>query len=291
MAVITPGKRHFARVSVFFFLFILSIIVLLPILLTIFYSFEDPMEIAHYFKQFQETFPQQMIRTKILPVAANLNQYYNVLIKEQGYLKYLFNSVTYTFAILAGQLAVAPLAAFAFSKFTFRFRNTLFFIYVVIMMLPFQVVMIPNYIALSSMGLLDTGWSLILPGIFSPFAIFLMRQYMMSVPDEILEVAKTDGANNFQIFSHIMLPMVKPGLVAMIVLSFAEIWNMVEQPLLFIRNSKLYPLSLVLFDLDKVSTTEVFAGSVLFMAPVIILFFIFHDDIITGIEYFRMNKL
>ncbi|MGI6705000.1 MAG: carbohydrate ABC transporter permease [Clostridia bacterium] len=192
---------------------------------------------------------------------------------------------------MIGQLLLAPLAAFAFSKFTFRFKNVLFFIYVVVMMLPFQGVMIPNYIALGNMGLLNTAWSLILPGIFSPFAVFLLRQYMMNVPDEILEAARIDGASNLQIFFHIMLPQVTPGLAAMVVLSFAEIWNMVEQPLLLVRDKKLYPLSLVLCDLEKVSMTEVFAGAVLFMAPVIILYFIFHDDIISGIEYFRINRL
>jgi len=286
-----PGKRRMGRITVFLFLTVLSFIVLLPILLTISYSFEGPLEIIRYFDQFQHAQPQEHIRTKWLPIAFNLNQYYNVLIKEQGYLKYLFNSIRYTVIILIGQLLLAPLAAFAFFKFTFRFKNVLFFIYVVVMMLPFQVVMIPNYIALGNMGLLNTAWSLILPGIFSPFAVFLLRQYMMNVPDELLEAARIDGAGNLQIFFHIMLPQVTPGLAAMVVLSFVEIWNMVEQPLLLVRDKKLYPLSLVLCDLEKVSMTEVFAGVVLFMAPVIILYFIFHDDIISGIEYFRINRL
>jgi multiple sugar transport system permease protein len=285
-------RRHYiGRVAIAFLIVIISFVVLMPIVLTILYSFEAPAWITHYFNQFNEKFPKQPIRTKVLPVSLSLGQYYNFLLQKPQYLKYMFNSLWYTSAIIIGQILVAPMAAFVFSKFRFRFINGLFFLYIVIMMLPFQAVMIPNYIALNNFGLLNTSWSLILPAIFSPFAVFLLCQYMKSVSDEILEAARIDGAGNFQLFTHIMMPLVKPGVAAMIVLSFAENWNMIEQPLLFINDYWLYPLSFILSNLDMASMNEVFAGAVIFMMPVVILFFIYHDDIISDIELFHIKNL
>jgi multiple sugar transport system permease protein len=284
-------KHYIGRISIGLLIVLISLVVLMPIVLTFLYSFEAPAWISHYFEQFNEKFPKQIIRTKVLPVSLSLGQYYNFLLKKPEYLKYMFNSLWYTSAIIIGQMLVAPMAAFVFSKFRFRFINGLFFLYVVIMMLPFQAVMIPNYIALNNFGLLNTSWSLILLAIFSPFAVFLLCQYMKSVSDEILEAARIDGAGNFQLFTHIMMPLVKPGVAAMIVLSFAENWNMIEQPLLFINDYWLYPLSFVLSNLDMTSMNEVFAGAVIFMMPVVILFFIYHDDIISDIELFHIKNL
>jgi multiple sugar transport system permease protein len=158
------------------------------------------------------------------------------------------------------------------------------------MMMPFQVVMIPDYIAIRNLGLYNTGWSLIIPGIFNPFAVFLMRQYMLSVPDEKLEAAKVDGANNWWIYWRIMLPMVAPGVCAMVVLCFAEVWNMIEQPLLFLSDTTKYPLSLVLRNIDIIPIRLIFSGAVLFTAPVVILFLIFQDNIVSGIKHIKLNN-
>lgn len=206
------------------------------------------------------------------------------------YLRYFSNSIKYSFLVIIGQLLIAPTAAYAFSCFKFKFRDGLFFIYIIIMMLPFQAYMISNYMALNSIGLIDTYWSLVLPGIFSPFAVFLLRQYMINIPKDVMEASQIDGASNFRQLTDIVLPIVVPGIAAMIVLSFAESWNLIEQPLLFIKDEIKYPLSLALQSMSEQALRDVFAGSVLYVAPVVLLFLIFQKDVIKGIENIKFNN-
>ena len=283
-------KRRVYRIIIKIAIYIASIAALLPLVLAVIYSVTDRVEMTRYFSWLADPARPEFLPVKIIPDTMSLRQYYDVLIEKLYYLRFLFNSAKYAIGIVAGQLIVAPLAAYAFSRFRFKFRDGLFFIYIVIMMLPFQAYMLANYFALDSVGLIDSGWSLVIPGIFAPFSVFLLRQYMVNVPDEIMEAASIDGAGPMMKLTRIMLPMVSPGLAAMVVLSFAESWNMVEQPLLFINDRIKYPLSLILQEVSPVSQPDVFAAITLFLSFPVLLFLIFNEDVVQGIENIKLPE-
>ena len=283
-------KRRVYRILVKIAIYTASAAALLPLALVIIYSMTDRVEITRYFSWLGDLTRPDFLPLKVIPDTLSLRQYYDVLIEKLYYLRFLFNSAKYSAGIVLGQLAVAPLAAYAFSRFRFKFRDGLFFIYIVIMMLPFQAYMLANYFALDSIGLIDSGWSLVVPGVFAPFSVFLLRQYMVNVPEEVMEAASIDGAGHGMKLTRVMLPMVSPGLAAMVVLAFAESWNMVEQPLLFINDQYKYPLSLILQSISPVSMPDVFAAISLFVAFPVLLFLIFNEDVVHGIENIKLPE-
>lgn len=283
-------KRRVYRIFVKLLIAAACAAALFPLVLAAVYSITSGTEMTRYFSMLADSARQDFLPLKIVPDMLSLRQYYDVLIDKLQYLRYFYNSAKYSVGIVLGQLFVAPLAAYAFSRFKFRFREPLFFTYIVIMMLPFQAYMLANYFALDAIGLIDSGWSLVLPGIFSPFSVFLLRQYMVNVPEEVMEAAAIDGAGGLGQLIRIMLPMVSPGLAAMVVLSFAEGWNMVEQPLLFINDRYKYPLSLMLQEISPVSMPDVFAAIALFVALPVLLFLIFREDVVQGIENIRLPE-
>lgn len=130
----------------------------------------------------------------------SLSQYYKILIEDMTILRYFVNSAMYTAAILFGQALLIPAMAYALSRFKFRGRDALFFVVIMLMLLPFQVTMVPNVITLRAMGLLDTIWAIILPMTVAPFYIFLLRQYMVGLPGEMIEAAQIDGAGHVPLF-------------------------------------------------------------------------------------------
>ena len=136
------------------------------------------------------------------------------------------------------------------------FRNRLF-AYVILMMMPYQVTLVPNYLVLNWMKLLDTNWSIWLPGIFSPFSVYLITKYMRRIPVPLIEAAKIDGANEFQVFTKICIPICKGVITTCAILVFMDYWNMVEQPLLFFNDTDKYPLSIFL---SKINAQEVGLG-------------------------------
>ena len=153
------------------------------------------------------------------------------------------------------------------------------------MLLPFQVTMAPSVITMRTLGLMNTVWAVILPMAISPFYIFLLRQYMIGLPNELLEAGMIDGAGTLRCFIHIVLPVCRPVIGAAVALSFADCWNMVEQPLIYLGNqqSKM-PLS-VLFNQISTENSEVaFAGAGLYILPALFIYRYFQEDILLGIQ-------
>lgn len=157
-----------------------------------------------------------------------------------------WNSTAQVFAQLGGQLLVGAPAAWALSRLRFRGRRALLLLYIVLMLLPFQVTMVPSYLVLNTLGLTDTVWALILPGAFAAFPVFLMTKGFDAVPHALLEAAALDGANHWQRFLHVGLPLGMPGIVSALVLGFFEAWSAVEQPMTFLQTRALWPLALYL---------------------------------------------
>jgi ABC-type sugar transport system, permease component len=221
----------------------------------------------------------------LIPDWITMTGYWNVFLSRPDYLMKFWVSMFLSVTILLGQLIVAVLGGYAFSRFRFPGRDILFFIIVLLMMLPYQVTLVPNYIVLDRMGLINHYASLILPGIFSAFGVFLMRQIMVTLPNSIFDASRIDGAGYWKSLWYICLPNCKSGLAALIILNFADSWNMMEQPLVFLKDSFKYPMSLFLMNVNTSDPALGFTCGVLSVLPLLLLFLRFKDEMIQGIEY------
>ena len=263
-----------------FFLSLLAIMILLPLIVTALYSFSSPSE-----KTLDGFDAEKFMQIKLAPDLFSLRQYYNILIEDMTVLHYFVNSSMYTVAILALQALVVPMLAYALSRFRFFGRDTLFFLVVALMVLPFQVTMVPNVLTLRALGMLDTPWAVILPMVIGPFYIFLLRQYMVNLPGDMIEAAQIDGAGTIRCYFYIVLPLCRPMLGAAAALSFADCWNLVEQPLIYLtRRTDLYPLSVVFNQLTEKSSGVEFAGATLYTLPALLIYLFFQSDILEGVQ-------
>ena len=215
----------------------------------------------------------------LIPEMFSLEQYYQVFFRRPEYLLKFWNSVIITFPTVIGQVIVSSLAAFAFAKLKFPCRDKLFFIYIVLLILPLQVTLVPNYIVLDNLELLNNFLAIILPGTFSAFGICLLRQSIKYIPDSAIEAARVDGASYLKIFTNIILPQIKGGLITLALLCFIDNWNVVEQPLIYFDNEGMYPLSVTLTDVGSSDYGIIFACGVIFMIPALLIYLYGHRDI------------
>lgn len=279
-------KRHIFLRSV---LSLLAILLLLPLVLTLIYSFCSPAEIKEFMGT-RNQYGKQLMEIKLSPEMFSLDQYWRVLIQDTSILRYYFNSIMYTVAILLGQAVVIPMLAYALSRFSFRGRDVIAFAVIVLLLLPFQVTMVPTVLTLRSIGLMDTMWAIILPSLASPFYVFLLRQSMVGIPSELFEAAQIDGAGPIRCYFHIALPVSKAIIGAAVALSFADCWNMVEQPLVFLpMRDDLHPLSVAFNQLSQESNGIEFAGATLYILPALMIYLFFQKDIMTGIQLSEMK--
>ena len=160
-----------------------------------------------------------------------------------------------------------------------QFRDKLFFIYIILLILPLQVTIVPDYIILDNLGLLNNFLAVILPGTFSAFGICLLRQSMKYISDSSIEAARIDGASYFKVFLRIILPQIKGGLITLTLLCFIDNWNMVEQPLIYFDDKAMYPLSITMADVSSGDLGIVFACGVMFMIPALLIYLYGHRDI------------
>lgn len=268
-----------------FALTLIAVAILMPMILTFIYSLCAPSEMVSFMKSRNNYSDDEFMEVKLAPKQFSLSQYYKILIEDEAVLRLFCNSALYTLLILIGQGLIIPAMAYALSRFRFPFRDTLFFAVIMLMLLPFQVTMVPNVLTLRKMGLMNTIWAVILPSCFSPFYIFLLRQYMVGLPKEILEAAEIDGAGTFRCFFHIILPVCKPIIGCAVALSFADCWNMVEQPLTYLaENAELMPLSVMFNQLSSSTSGVEFAGATLYILPALLIYLYFQRDILDGIQ-------
>lgn len=267
----------------------ISIFLLFPMLYMLVNSFMDNKEVlktyaALFGADTMQNTARSSIGFKLVPDKVSLLQYYNVLLRKPKFLIMFWNSVIVTFPIMLGQIVVSTFAAFAFGKLRFPFRNEIFFIYVIVMLMPYQVTLVPNYIMLKQLSLLGTYLAVILPGIFATFGVFLLRQFMSYIPDEYSEAAIIDGAGYFTLFSRVILPQCKGAVASLAILVFVDNWNMVEQPLIFLKDETMHPLSIFL---SKINTGDIgiaFACGILYMLPPVFIFLYGENYLIEGIQ-------
>ncbi|MDQ1914179.1 carbohydrate ABC transporter permease [Paenibacillus sp. GD4] len=273
-------------------LVVLTAIFLFPMALTFANSFMTEDEITAIYGVLAGTEENQrdlsgeskFVNLKWIPERVTLSQYYDVLIGKPQFLFMFWNSVKITLPIITGQIAVASLAAYAFAHLRFRFREPLFFMYIVTMLMPFQVTLVPNFIIADKLGLLGSYGAIIFPGIFSAFGVFLLRQFMMFVPGSYIEAARVDGASHLYIFLRIVLPMCSTGVAALSILVFIDSWNMVEQPLIFLKDAVKQPLSVYLTVIGEGERGIAFAASAIYMLPLLLTAWYAEQYLVEGIQ-------
>ena len=220
----------------------------------------------------------------IIPRSFSLNGYLEVFLYTPAYLMKFWKSMLLSTVILTGQLVISCLGGYGFAKFSFRGKNVIFFFVIILMMMPLQVTLVPNYIVFERLGLTGSYASVILPGVFSTFGVFLLTQFFSSIPNSIIEAAKLDGANQIQILCRIIVPYAKSGVASLCILNFIDTWNMVEQPLIFLKDSTKYPLSVFLANVSRENLSISFVCGILAILPVLLLFLYLKDSLISGIE-------
>ncbi len=300
----SPYKRRALALKVLFTALsaVMALAFLTPILLTITNSFMTQDEItANYGVVFgadksQETdssgrpkavttYISQKVNLKFIPDMVSFQQYWTVLFNSPEYLLKFWNSVFLTVPIVIFQVALASLAAYGFSRYRGKVREAIFFGYIILMLMPYQVTLVPNYLVARWLHLLDTRWAIILPGIFAPFSVFLLTKNMRRIPKSYIEAAELDGGGEWQIFSKVCLPMCKGPLVSVSMLVFIDYWNMVEQPLIMFSDQEKYPLSVFLSEINSGEVGVAFAVAVIYMVPTLLMFLWGEEYLEEGITY------
>lgn len=223
------------------------------------------------------------IKWTLLPLYPTLRSWVQVLLDTPEAFVMFWNSVKLTGAILGGQLLMGVPAAWGFARYRFPGRKLLFTIYIILMMMPFQVLMLSEYLVFDRLHLLDTHWAIIFPAVFSTFPVFIMYRFFCGIPDAIIESAKLDGAGALQIFWYIGLPIGSGGIVSAMVLGFLEYWNLMEQPLTFLKTKSLWPMSLFLPNISLDKAGLAFAASMLMLLPAFFVFLGGQDYLEQGI--------
>lgn len=221
------------------------------------------------------------------PVFENIKR---LLFETPHYFVLFWNSVRMVFGILAGQLLVGVPAAWAFAVYRVRAGRVLFPLYEALMLVPFQVMLLSQYLVLKQLSLLDTSWSVILPAVFSAFPVFLSYGGFKRIPRQLLESARIDGASEFLIFIRIGIPLGKSGPVSAVVLGFLEYWNMIEQPMAFLTDQSIWPLSLYFPEITAQQAGISFFASFLMLIPAAFVFLIGQDSLEAGIVYSGLKE-
>ena len=210
----------------------------------------------------------------LIPSWPTLQPIVELLLDTPQFFVMFWNTVLMVVPSVLGQLIIGAPAAWALSRFRFRLNKYILVIYAALMLMPFQVTMVPNYLVLNELGILDSLWAIILPFAFSAFPVFIMVHGFNAIPGEMLEAAAIDGAGHFRTFMKIGLPLGMPGILAALVLGFIEVWGTIEQPMTFLKSPTRWPLSLYLPQILTGQLGLAMAASLIMILPPV-LFFLF----------------
>lgn len=269
-----------------------AILFLMPIILTITNSFMAGSEIsANYGSVFAtnesggKVYISEKVNLKFIPDMVSFSQYITVLFKSPDYLLKFWNSVILVVPIVVFQLLVASLASFGFARYRGRIREIIFFAYIILMLMPYQVTLVPNYLVSDWLNILDTNWAIWLPGIISPFAVFMLTKFMRRIPDSVIEAAQIDGAGEWKIYTKICMPLCKGAICSAAILVFIDYWNMVEQPLILLTDAEKHPLSVFLSKINSGEIGLAFAVATIYMVPSLLIFLYGEEYLVDGITY------
>ena len=255
------------------FLFLLALIFVFPVLFLTAGSFMGKNELKDLLLPVLEQGSKGYVSWKLIPEYPTLKFYVEVLLDSPEFFIMFWNSVKIAAGVLIGQLLVGMPAAWGFARFDFPGKRLLFILYIALMMMPFQVMLLGNYLVLDYFGLLDSLPGIIFPAVFSTFPVFIMYRFFEGIPQALLEAARLDGAGELRLFFIIAIPLGSPGVISAMVLDFLEYWNLIEQPMVFLKTKELWPLSLYLPNIDLNKAGMAFVASMITLIPAVLVFF------------------
>lgn len=254
---------------------VMALLFLYPTVMTFINSFLSESEIQRSYGSAlgdkTTAYMSQTVIPKLIPDQVSGAQYKTFLLSP-AYLQKFWNSLLYVVPITVFQVLVAALAAYGFSRCGGKLRSVIFFSYVVLMLMPYQVTLVPNYLVSKWLGIYDTAWAIVLPGVFAPFGVYLLTRFMRRIPRAYVEAAQLDGASEWIIFTRIYLPQCKSALYSVALLVFFDYWNMVEQPMVLLETAEKLPLSIFLSTINQEEAGVAFAAAVIYMIPCLLLF-------------------
>lgn len=274
--------KRMRRAALYVFLTVLGIFFCTPVLFLLTGSVTSRYELGQYLAPLSDA-AKGFVYWKWMPDYPAFSHYENVLLFTPQFYVVFWNSVKITAFILAGQLLVAVPAAWAFAIYPFPRRRLLFTVYLALMLMPFQVTMLSSYLVLNGLHLMNTHGAVILPAVFSAFPVFLIYRSFCGIPKELLEAARVDGAGEWQIFWRMGIPLASGGILSSAVLGFLECWNLIEQPLAFLKDQSLWPLSLYLPEISLDQAGYAFVASVITLIPALFVFLLGRDYLERGI--------
>lgn len=270
-------------------LLLCAIVTISPLLFLLSGSFMDQLEISELIGPVSKG-AEGMADWHLLPHYPTLQNIIELLLDSPEFYQMFWNSVKITVIILVGQLIFGMPSAWGLARYEFPGKKQIYFIYIVLMMLPFQVTMLSEYLVLDKMKLLDSQGAVILPGMFSTFSVFLMYRFFAGIPEEVLEAARMDGANEWQIFWHMGIPLGYAGIVSAMVLQFLECWNQIERPMAFLKTKELWPLALYLPEISVERAGFAMCAAFMALLPALFVFLYGQDYLEQGITATMKEK-
>lgn len=280
------------RLALFFIWALLfAVLFVSPTLLTFTNSFMSETELTSNYGAVLgnvaggSSYMSEEVNLKLIPDIVTFKQYFTVLFQSPEYLLKFWNSVILSVPIVLGQIMLASLSAYGFYRCRGKVKNVIFFAYIVLMLMPYQVTLVPNFIVSTNLGIQNTRWAVILPGLFTPLSVFILTKSMRRIPKGAIEAARLDGAGEFKIFRKICMPMCKNALYSVAILTFIDNWNMVEQILVLLEDPEKQPLSVFLSQINTGEVGVAFAVASIYMIPPILLFLHGEESLVEGIAY------
>ena len=266
-----------------------TLLVCLPIILLITGSVMSNGELRQYLGP---VFSERMeyVSWKLVPDYPTFANYGKLLFMTPQFFVLFWNSIKMVGCILVGQMVVGVPAAWAFAVYQVKGNRALFALYVVLMLLPFQVTMLSGYLVLNRLEMLNTQWAVIVPAIFSTLPVFITYGGFRCIPPQLFEAARIDGAGEGKIFFKIGLPLGKSGLLSAMVLGFLEYWNMMEQPMAYLEDKSLWPLSLYLPEITWAQAGYAFTASIITLIPAVFVFIWGQDYLEQGIIFSGLKE-
>ena len=285
-------KRYFGRGMLTLLSAAFALLFLMPTVLTITNSFMTQSEItANYGEIFEsaagngDSYVSETVNLKFIPDKVSFSQYMATLFTTPEYLLKFWNSVILVVPIVILQVGVAAITAYGFTRWRGKVRAFLFFFYVILMLMPYQVTLVPNFLVSDWLGILNTRWAIIFPGMFAPFSVFLLTKFMRRIPASLIEAAKLDGSSEWQIFKDICLPQCRSALYSIAILVFIDYWNMVELPIVLLEDAASQPLSVYLSTINAGEIGIAFAIAVIYMVPGLLMFLYGEEFLVEGIAH------
>lgn len=219
----------------------------------------------------------------LIPAYPTLRNIVALLLDSPEFFQMFWNTMKITGGILAGQAVFGIPGAWGLARYSFSGKKQIYLLYIILMMMPFQVTMLSEYLVLNTLNMMDTLRAVIMPGIFSTFSIFIMYRFFCGIPEALLEAARVDGAGELQIFFRIGIPVGGGGIISAAVLQFLECFSMIEQPLTFLKTKGLWPLSLYLPEIDLSQIGTALCASLVALLPSVFVFLAGQDYLEQGI--------